>query len=95
MKHPGAGGPLYNHRAFHQGSTGGRVFPELRRPRALRRWLREWQCGLLWGHCHHRREGLFRMLAWWECCLCAHVATRWPADQCAFCDLDEKIGTMR
>ena len=92
MKRPGAGGALHNHRAFHHSSTGGRVFPVPRWPRTLRRWLREWQCGLLWGHCFHRREGLARMLTWWNCCMCAHAVNTWPADQCAFCEQDERMG---
>ncbi len=84
---------LGNHGAFHAGRPGDREFPPLRWPGALRRWCRERQCGLLWGHCFHRREGLARMLTYWECCMCARAVDRWPADQCALCEAYEKIGT--
>ena len=78
---------LGNHRAAHDGRPSDRVFPPLRWPRAVRRRCRERQCGLLWGHCFHRREGLARALTWWNCCMCARTVNTWPADQCAFCTI--------
>ena len=67
-----------NHEAVHAGR------PDDRRERG---------CGLLWGrHCFHRHEGLFRMLAWWECCMCTRAVNVRPADQCALCEAYEKAG---
>ena len=84
---------LGNHQAVHAGRPDDRVFPVPRWPRALRMWCRERGCGLLWGtHCFHRREGVFRMLIWWECCMCTRAVNIRPADQCAFCEAYEKTG---
>ena len=70
-----------NHALFHAGQPAGRVFPESSRLPAFRRWCRERQCGLLWGHCWHAADKVGR----WDCCMCAWSVNGWPLRRCRIC----------